>query len=717
MATKQVDLSCTLCSSPFSDPRLLPCLHVYCKCCLESLVSQNEAGTLTCPSCYKITPDCTPSQLPKHLKVEREVSASELEQSDERLCGSCDDNNKAEAYCQDCISPLCSECVASHKRLKLLKSHILVSLDILPSISCPLHPKECFKYYCLTCSRLICADCIVDHAQHRYVSVDKAASSEMKYLRDSMSKVEDLQPFVNQAIKKISSIVKVVRENKVKSQEKLDRTFEEISTAIKSRYDQLSKELEDIAIAKTTQLEMQKEDLEKITASLELALSMGNDVCTTYSKIEALSVKQSVVHALKNVLDHINPTSFHPVCIGGPEVSINHSAASVENFVLSIAKIRSMSQYPPLCSLVDVDPELIIGVARNSNCLFTLQTRNSRGEDLKEGGATVKATVKNISAGKQFKCKVNDLQNGKYEILFASAPSFFRPDDDVGELHITVDGTAIQDSPFDIDFINYNRAISPSETFTINDAPEYLDSAGNLLYITTNQGYILVYENDTDNTDLKITNIILNSGGISNLRGIAVDQKNGVMFFAGANKVIKADLNGNVIATIGDRGTDKLEFNRPTGVCLTKEGLLLISDFANRRVQVLNSDMSFNQFIPCSNPVWGVAVDPGNNIHVGTTDCVEVFDINGGEITEYGQQHLYKAGDIQFPNFQQPSDCKYSFVTECVDNGEIFFFNWKTDTVLHRIKTGSHPLGLRIDQSGDMTVCCFEDNEIQMFIW
>ena len=692
-------------------------------------MSQNEAGTLTCPSCYKITPDCTPSQLPKHIKKEREVSASKLQQSGEQLCGSCDDNNKAEAYCQDCISPLCFECVASHKRLKLLKSHTLVSLDTakphVPPISCPLHPKECFKYYCLTCSSLICADCIVDHAQHRFVSVDEAASSEIKYLRDFMSKVEELQPFVNQATKEISSIVKVVRENKVKSQDHLDTAFEDISAAIKSRYDQLSKELEDITIAKTTQLEMQKEDLEKITASLKLALSMGNDVCSTYSSIEALSVKQSVVHALKNALDHIKPTSFHPICTGGPKVSINHSAASVENFVSSIANIRSMSQYPPLCSLIDVNPKVVIGVARNCNCLLTLQTRNSRGEDLEEGGATVKATVKNVSAGKNFNCRVSNLQNGKYEILFTSASSFFRPSDDIGELHITVDDTAVQDSPYDIKFINYNCYTQPYKSFATFNAPEYLDFAGNHFYISTNEGHIEVYEHHQSDfynpREMIKTKGIPRSqfGQICNLRGIAVDRNNGVMFIASArtNEVVKADLNGNVIATVGGRGTDELEFKFPTGLCLTKEGLLLIGDCANERVQVLNSDMSFNQFIECRTQVWGVAVDPGDNIHVGTTDCVEVFDINGAEITKYGQQYLTKAGDIQFPNFQEPCNCKYSFVTECIDDGEIFFFNWKTDTVLHRITTGSHPLGLRIDQSGRMSVCCFEDKEIQMFVW
>ena len=723
------EVSCILCSSLFSDPRLLPCLHVYCKCCLESLVPQNEAGTLTCPSCYKIT-DCAPSKLPRHLKMEREASLFQLKQFGEQLCGLCDDNNKAEAYCQNCVSPLCSDCVASHKRLKPFKSHSVVfSLDTelakpqLPPISCPLHPKECFKYYCLICSSLICADCIVDHAHHNFVSVDEATSNEIKHLRDYIPKVERSKISVDHAINEISSIAKVVRENKKKSQDRLKKSFEEISAAIDSHYKQLSKELEDVSNAKTAQLEMQKEGLEKIYTSLEFALGMANDVSNDdyYSSIEVLSVKPSVLHALEDIFDHVNHTSFHPVCTNGPEISINHT--SIEEFVSSTAKIHPMSQYSPLCSLINVNPKLVIGVARNCNCLLILQAKNSRGEDLVEGRAAVKANIKNKTTGRSFNCEVNDLQNGKYEIIFTSDSSFFRRSDNVGELHVTVDGTPIQNSPYAIAFINYSRIKQPYQTLITNNAPEYLDFSGNQFYVTTNQGHIEIY--DYHQSDFKNPQELVRIKEIPKsqfgqnchlLRGIAVDQNNGVMFIANAksNEVIKADLNGNRVIAVGCRGTNQLEFKFPTGLCLTKEGLLLIGDCGNYRVQVLGPDLAFKQSIQCCAQVWSVATDPGDNIHVGTTSCVEVFDTKGVKITEYGQ---LKAGDIQFPNYQQPSDCKYSFVTECCKLGTIIFFNWKANTVLHRIDTISHPLGLRIDQSGYLSVCCFEDNKIQMFVW
>ena len=72
--------------------------------------------------------------------------------------------------------------------------------------------------------------------------------------------------------------------------------------------------LEDMAIARTTRLEMQKEELEKITAGLKLAINMATDACNEYTSIEVLAVNTSILRALKQVLDSLNPQSLKPVC-------------------------------------------------------------------------------------------------------------------------------------------------------------------------------------------------------------------------------------------------------------------------------------------------------------------------------------------------------------------------------------------------------------------
>ena len=53
MANKIPDeLVCALCGEMYNDPRLLPCLHTFCRRCLEHTVNPRSA-TITCHSCRK----------------------------------------------------------------------------------------------------------------------------------------------------------------------------------------------------------------------------------------------------------------------------------------------------------------------------------------------------------------------------------------------------------------------------------------------------------------------------------------------------------------------------------------------------------------------------------------------------------------------------------------------------------------------------------------
>ena len=154
--------------------------------------------------------------------------------------------------------------------------------------------------------------------------------------------------------------------------------------------------------------------------------------------------------------------------------------------------IEVIQFHPPLCSLIGVDPKVAICVVNNCSCLLTLQTRNSRREDLEESGVVVKATIRNK------KSKVNDLKNGKYEVLITSC--FSHCSANTGKLHITIDDTAVQDFPYDIKFIDYNKPQALDRSASIDHSPQYIDISGNFSYISTNKGYIAIY----DYTSLKV---------------------------------------------------------------------------------------------------------------------------------------------------------------------------------------------------------------------
>lgn len=62
METLEEDLTCSVCYSLFSDPRVLPCSHTFCKTCLDNLLQMSNNYSiwrplrlpLKCPNCRSV---------------------------------------------------------------------------------------------------------------------------------------------------------------------------------------------------------------------------------------------------------------------------------------------------------------------------------------------------------------------------------------------------------------------------------------------------------------------------------------------------------------------------------------------------------------------------------------------------------------------------------------------------------------------------------------
>ena len=624
------------------------------------------------------------------------------------MCGTCDGNNKAEAYCEDCSSGMCSNCVGMHKRVKIFKSHKVVSLHSaqphsstdLP-IPCTIHPSEAIKYYCISCSTLACSDCILDHKEHDCQHLDKAQEDERAELQSVLDEVEKTIPSIVGAIERISDVIKCTCANGEKATEEVNEAFRQINAAIEKRRLEILEEVKTSVATKTTHLEMQKEGLEKITAGLQLALDSGRVACTEYSAIETLAIKASIHQASKDLLEESHSTDFHPVNNSNLRVTINPS--KVMEMVSTLGNVISVSPYPPLCSLVGVNPKLAIGVAKGCECVVILQTRDSKGEDIMErGAAEVRARITHPSSLAEVSdCLVNDLDNGRYEIKFSEL------NEGQHKLHITIGDVSISGSPFTVNVRDFTTIKSPLVTLETDDYTGYISLGhNNVQYVSLNK-YIVVYRNGVKDNVIPQSKL-----GCDHLRGIAVDEESEVVFVSSAKggQIIKTSFNGDVIASVGKTGSGQLEFNYPMGLCLTKGDLLLVADRHNERVQVLGSDLSFICSIPCQSEVWGVAVDSTGNVHAAVTDRVEVFSINGDKIMEYGEGVLSKASNVAFLSFQS----RYSFVTNHSSDDKVYMFDWLSDTVVHSF-VADNPVGITIDQEGMIFICYWKKKEINKF--
>ena len=117
---------CELCLAEYNDPRALPCLHVYCRECLDALVARSQDPKMvSCPVCRKPAhvPDCGfPSDFrTKRLQewkkdLDRRTAAQLPAVTPKCLCSACL-SVQVTHICDTC-GPLCRECALNEMAVK-----------------------------------------------------------------------------------------------------------------------------------------------------------------------------------------------------------------------------------------------------------------------------------------------------------------------------------------------------------------------------------------------------------------------------------------------------------------------------------------------------------------------------------------------------------------------------------------------------------------------
>ncbi|XP_071790498.1 E3 ubiquitin-protein ligase TRIM33-like [Asterias amurensis] len=270
-------LECSICQEEYTEPKLLDCLHSFCKHCLLEYHTTNykDAKMLICPLCRKET------QLPE-TGVEDFKSnfiltglAGQLEQvssleHSKLVCNLCEEKNKATHFCYDCPMFICANCYKMHKKFPSLLSHTVATLkDVRDGKTamkktkpkrhpeCQTHEGEVMRFYCTTCDVMICRDCtVIGHCkpQHEYIECNQASSTykqsltqlftpleeTMKKLQQSQATASTMKDNLNIAAKRTMAEVKNRADEiraEVTAQE--SRIMDEIQTILKDRNEKL----------------------------------------------------------------------------------------------------------------------------------------------------------------------------------------------------------------------------------------------------------------------------------------------------------------------------------------------------------------------------------------------------------------------------------------------------------------------------------------------
>jgi DNA-binding beta-propeller fold protein YncE len=79
----------------------------------------------------------------------------------------------------------------------------------------------------------------------------------------------------------------------------------------------------------------------------------------------------------------------------------------------------------------------------------------------------------------------------------------------------------------------------------------------------------------------------------------------------GNSRVAKYDKNGRFVKSVGVRGVEPSQFNTPHSIAADSKGNVYVADRGNRRIQVLDSDLTLRAIYDQVGTPWAVCITPG----------------------------------------------------------------------------------------------------------
>ncbi|XP_071836446.1 uncharacterized protein [Apostichopus japonicus] len=234
---------CSICLDLFKEPKLLPCLHRFCKQCLEPMLDRH-VGRFECPLCKDVCK--IPNNRIDGFKTDFHMQSmlqfiqlqKTFENKEERECISCEEKLKVTAYCFICKGFFCVQCYQFHLTNKMFikhQKHLLALNDLegksltqekLASLveapRCRIHPEHMAQLCCCTCGNLpVCMTCTYgEHKGHELRDVGKVANDEREYLKEILEELVKRKDTVFNIADKINrvnnDVLSIVAETKAK---------------------------------------------------------------------------------------------------------------------------------------------------------------------------------------------------------------------------------------------------------------------------------------------------------------------------------------------------------------------------------------------------------------------------------------------------------------------------------------------------------------------
>lgn len=337
---KEEFLVCPICIQRYSSPKLLPCLHTFCKDCLakslnkllddsqpEVVISGDEncnetSKCFSCPVCRSEIQLDIPignrnvqqwaEVFPDNHFIESLMEKLDMH-STEKHCESCSiegqsRRNKAENWCQTCKIAFCQSCINAHNVIKACREHVVISLEDMRSnpmqsilstrkdIPCSYHRDKIIEFYCVDCHAAICSSCVA--VQHRRCEMVETVSDAVQKLKpeteyvykDLLRQREILSEWASDHSKELSGLA----DNKTHLIAELSDVRSKINELLLNLENKLIGELEEKHKSTMNEVDVRLKDVDEMKKNVENTDNLLQNLMKFGSDSEILSLFDTI---------------------------------------------------------------------------------------------------------------------------------------------------------------------------------------------------------------------------------------------------------------------------------------------------------------------------------------------------------------------------------------------------------------------------------------
>ena len=397
LAELRREITCPICQENYTDPKLLPCNHYFCKECILQLVRWAGAGkSISCPKCRKEI------LLPKESleKLETAFFINSIQESIASL-----ERAQCAAKAEDSLAK-----------------------------NCRVH-EEPLIVYCFDCGNLICSHCMVkDHNGHKLELHKVAAPDARKKLMEKLGPLRELKVSLTHAMVEVQTTRCELEAQGLSVANNIHTSFLELQKILDDRKRDLIKEAAKRVQDKMDRLLLQEESLSLASAEVQRVLDHIEQCVSHHDDSEFMGIHAELACQIQRGIEEHNEreVSLEPV----EEVDVGvevRCAEALQQLCQTKTKLTQLSIAPAKCT--------VSGEGAKAAVLNTISDVSLTTTKL---NCKVDCHLNPLSNGFIIKCSVDQYTPRNYSIQYTPTVR------GRCELTVSVDGQQVVDSPFPV---------------------------------------------------------------------------------------------------------------------------------------------------------------------------------------------------------------------------------------------------------------------------